>query len=82
MSALSLRYCFLTFDDIMLLAQGIKFNKTMVKLDLGKNALKSCVAKFFLDSLLDNFCLAELILDGNLLDNEFAVDLAHLLEQN
>ena len=81
-SALSFRFCFLKFDDIMMLSKGIKFNKTIVKLDLGKNALKPCVIKFFLESLLDNFCLAELCLCDNFLDNEFAADLAHLLEQN
>jgi hypothetical protein len=66
----------------MSLAKGIKFNKSMVQLDLGKNGLKSCVIKFLLESLLDNNCLTSLIVDGNFLDNEFAVDLAHLLEQN
>jgi Ran GTPase-activating protein (RanGAP) involved in mRNA processing and transport len=66
----------------MSLAAGLKFNKTIVKLGLANNALKACVVKFLLESLLDNFCLAELSLAGNFLDNEFAVDLAHLLESN
>jgi len=35
-----------------------------------------------LDGLLDNCTLAELNLAGNFLCNEFAVDLAHLLEAN
>ena len=81
-TALSFRFCYLEFDDIILLSKAISFNKTIVKLDLGKNALKSCVTKFFLDSLSDNICLSDIRLDGNLLDNEFAVDLAHLLEGN
>mmetsp|Transcript_12756 Transcript_12756/g.21530 ORF Transcript_12756/g.21530 Transcript_12756/m.21530 type:complete len:225 (-) Transcript_12756:230-904(-) len=81
-TALNLKFCFLTFDDILMLSKGIKFNKTIVTLDLGKNGLKSCVVKFFLESLLDNFTLAHLSLAGNFLDNEFAVDLGHLLEQN
>lgn len=81
-TALSLKFCFLTFEDMMNLSKGIKFNKTIVKLDLSKNAIKSCVIKFLLESLLDNYCLAELLLAGNFLDNEFAVDLAHLLESN
>ena len=38
--------------------------------------------KFFLEDLVDNTCLAELNLAGNLLDDEFACDLAHLLEVN
>ena len=66
----------------MSLAAGLKFNKTIVKLGLANNGLKACVVKLLLESLLDNFCLAELSLAGNFLDNEFAVDLAHLLESN
>ena len=66
----------------MSLAAAFKFNKTIVKLSLANNGLKSCVAKFLLESLLDNFCLAELSFAGNFLDNEFACDLAHLLESN
>ena len=57
----------------MSLAAGLKFNKTIVKLGLANNGLKACVVKFLLESLLDNFCLAELSLAGNFLDNEFAV---------
>jgi Ran GTPase-activating protein (RanGAP) involved in mRNA processing and transport len=40
------------------------------------------VLKFLLESLIDNTCLAELRVAGNQLDDEFAVDLAILLEQN
>lgn len=54
----------------------------MVKLDLGKNALKPCTARFILDALLDNYCLAEVSFAGNFLDDEFAVDLAGVLEDN
>jgi Ran GTPase-activating protein (RanGAP) involved in mRNA processing and transport len=85
-TGLSLKFCYLDFtsskNDIMMLADGLRFNKTIVKLDLSKNAIKSCMAKFLLDALEDNYCLAHLDLSGNYLDNEFAVDLAHLLEGN
>jgi Ran GTPase-activating protein (RanGAP) involved in mRNA processing and transport len=81
-TALNLKFCYLTFDDILALASGIKFNKSIVKLDLSNNGLKPCVAKFFLEALLDNFCLADINFAGNFLDNEFACDLAHLLESN
>lgn len=66
----------------MLLADGLRFNKTLVKLGLANNGLKACVVKFLLDALSDNICLADLNLAGNFLDNEFAADLAHLLETN
>jgi Ran GTPase-activating protein (RanGAP) involved in mRNA processing and transport len=81
-TALSFKFCFLTFEDIMSLANGLKYNKSIVKLDLSNNGLKACVAKFMLESLLDNYCLADLSFAGNFLDNEFACDLAHLLESN
>lgn len=80
--ALNLNFCYLEFEEMMALSDGIKFNKTIVKLDLSHNALKACVVKFFFDALDDNYCLAHLILAHNFLDNEFAVDLAHLLENN
>ena len=51
------------------LANAIRFNKTLVKLDLSKNALKSCVVKFLLDSLLDNVCLVYLDMSSNFLDD-------------
>ena len=66
----------------MQLAEGIRFNKTLVKLDLSHNALKSCVMKFVFDALDNNYSLAHLLLQSNFLDNEFAVDLAHILENN
>ena len=81
-TALNFKFCYLTFDDILALAAGMKYNKTIVKLDLSNNALKACVVKFFLESLLDNYCLTDLSFAGNFLDNEFACDLAHLLESN
>jgi hypothetical protein len=49
---------------------------------MSKNAIKSVTSKWLLEALVDNYCLAHLDLSGNFLDNEFAVDLAHLLETN
>lgn len=40
------------------------------------------MVKYLLDPLVDNACLVDLKLAGNYLDDEFAVDLAHLLEVN
>lgn len=81
-TALSFKFCFLEFDDLLLLADGVKFNKTLVKLDLSHNCFKSCQIKFFFEALLDNCSIADLDFSGNFLDDEFAVDLAHLLESN
>lgn len=54
----------------------------MVKLDVSHNALKPCTARFILDALLDNYCLSEVSFRGNFLDDEFAVDLSGVLEDN
>ena len=82
LTALSLKFCYLEFDHLLSLGEGIKYNHTLVKLDLSSNGLKPCTLKFFLESIVDNTSLADLNLAGNFLDNEFAVDLAHLLEFN
>jgi len=81
-TALSFKFCYIDFDQILMLGDGLRFNKTIVKLDLSSNALKACWTKFLFEALLDNYCLAHLDLSNNFLDNEFAVDLSHLLESN
>jgi len=82
LTSLTLRYCFLSTDQIIQLSSALRFNKTLVKLDLSHNALKSCMANFILQSLLDNVCLSDLNISSNVLDDEFAADLAGLLEHN
>ena len=93
--ALNLRFCFLDlqpsyenelltqcFTDFILLANSVRFNKTLIKLDLSNNVLKSCTVKFLISALDNNFYMTDLNLANNFLDDEFAVDLAHLLEDN
>lgn len=70
------------FDELLALANAVKYNTTLVKLDLSNNGFQSYVFKFFMEALVDNTALAHLNVSGNFLDNEFAVDLAHLLEAN
>lgn len=82
LTGLDLRFCYLTFEDICLLANGLQFNTTLVKLDMGNNALKRNFLKFLLDELYDNTTLVDLRLANNLLDDEFAMDLGNLLEKN
>ena len=79
---LNLKFCYLSFNDILALAEGLKTNHSLIKLDLSNNALKACMVKYLLDPLVDNATLVDLKLAGNYLDDEFAVDLAHLLEVN
>jgi hypothetical protein len=82
LSSLSLKFCFISFEQLVDLANALRFNKSLVKLDLSHNGLKSSVVKFLLDSLLDNVCLSELNLGSNFLDDNFAKDLAVVLENN
>ena len=65
-----------------MLANALRFNKTMVKLDLAKNALRSCVVKYLLEALFDNVCLVHVDLSGNFLDDSFARDLSIVLQHN
>ena len=54
LTGLSLKFCFLTFDHCMQLANALRFNKTLIKLGLSNNGLKSCTAAYILDALTTN----------------------------
>ena len=82
LTALCLKYCFLTFEQIIPISNGLRVTKNLVKLDLSNNGLKSSVCKFLLDSLTVNMSITEINFHGNFLDYEFAVDLSHVLENN
>ena len=82
LTSLNLKFCYLSFEQIQQLSNALRFNKTLVKLDLSSNALKPIVASYLLDAMLDNMCLTEVNFSNNFLDDEFAVDLSMLLEDN
>ena len=82
LTALCLKYCFLTFEQISSLSNALRLNKSLVKLDLSNNGLKPGPCRFLLDSLQVNMSLTEVNFHGNFLDNEFAVDLSYVLERN
>jgi Ran GTPase-activating protein (RanGAP) involved in mRNA processing and transport len=82
LTSLNLKFCFLSFEHIQLLSNALRSNKTLVKLDLSKNGLKSYTAKYFLDALQINEHLMNINFHGNLLDDDFAYDLAKILSQN
>jgi Ran GTPase-activating protein (RanGAP) involved in mRNA processing and transport len=67
---------------LALLGKALRVNKTLVKLDLSHNGLKTFSAKFIIKALHDNMTLTELNLGYNYLDSSFAKDLAYLLEHN
>jgi hypothetical protein len=79
---LSLKYCFLSFEQILSLSNALRFTKNLVKLDLSNNGIKPKSAAFLLDSIQQNVSLTEVNFHGNFLDNEFAVDLSYVLEKN
>ena len=41
LTALSLKFCYPTFEQVVELANGLRFNKTLVRLDMSSNGLKS-----------------------------------------
>lgn len=82
LTGLCLKYCFLPFESLLPFSNALRINKNLVKLDLSNNGLKPSVLRFVLDALQVNMSLSEINLHGNLLDNEFAVDLSYVLERN
>ena len=60
----------------------MRTNKTLVKLDLSNNGLKHFTARYFLDAMLINEHLKIVNFHGNLLDDQFAVELADMLSKN
>lgn len=82
LTALNLKYCFLDFEYFVQLADALRFNKSLIKLDVSNNALKACTAKYLVDSLKDNQNLTEINFHGNFLNDDFAFMLAELLDIN
>ena len=60
----------------------MRFNKTLVKLDLSNNGLVSPVANYLVDALRVNIFISEVNFHGNTLDDEFAFEVAQLLQHN
>ena len=82
LTTLSLKFTYPNFEQLLELASALRFNKTLVRLDLSSNALRPQACRFLLDALLDNVSLVDLNLSSNFLDDEFAGDLAIVLGQN
>ena len=82
LTALNLKFCFLQFDQIKKLADSLRYNKTLVKLDLSNNGLTPRVGNYLLDALLVNSFLSEINFHGNRLNDDFATEFASLLENN
>ena len=82
LTGLSLKFCFLSFEHCLQLQDSLTFNKSLIKLDLSNNGLKSSTAKYILEALYTNQTLSEISFANNFLDNEFAKDLAKVLECN
>ena len=76
LTGLSLKFCFLTFENCLKLRDALEFNKTLIKLDLSNNGLKSVTASYILEALKINQTLSEISFANNFLDNDFAKDLA------
>ena len=64
------------------LSNALRFNKSLVKIDLSHNGLKSFTAKYVLEALIDNTSIMEVNFSGNFLDDQFGIDLARTLKNN
>ena len=82
LTALNLKFCYLGFDMIKKLADSLKYNKTVVKLDLSNNALTPRVGNYLLECIKPNQYLSEINFHGNRLNDDFAAELAVLLRDN
>ena len=82
LTALNLKFCYLGFDQIKKLADALRFNKTLVKIDLSNNALTPHVGNYLLEQLKTNIYISEIKFHGNRFDDEFAMHLAELLQFN
>ena len=82
LTALSLKFCFLNFFQLKRLADALRENTTLVKLDLSNNGLESGAARFVVKALHENETLSDVDFHGNQLDDVFAEALAGLLESN
>lgn len=51
------------------LSNALRFNKSLVKIDLSHNGLKSFTAKYVLEALIDNTSIMEVNFSGNFLDD-------------
>lgn len=81
-TALNLKFCFLSFDQIKKLADSLKYNKTLIKLDLSNNALTPLVGNYLLEQLKPNIYISDINFHGNRLTDDFATSLAELLQHN
>ena len=65
LTALNLKFCFLTFEQVKKLADSLRFNKTLVKLDLSNNGMKNRVGCYLIDALVVNTHISEVNFHGN-----------------
>lgn len=82
LTGLCLKFCYLTGEQLFDLAAALRYNKTLVKLDLSNNGMVYYHARYILEALCDNTALSEISFSGNFLDDMFGKDLAITLEKN
>ena len=82
LTQLSINFCFLDFKACQVLAKGVQANHSLVKLDLGDNALQSQHLSSLLEVLTHHQYLGLLNLRKNQLDDVFAKQLAQVLSYN
>lgn len=82
LSEISFKSCFLKDEMIEQLAQKLKVNRTLQKLNLSCNGLQCGIGIKIIQALHNNNTLMDLDISFNCLKNKFATELAKLLEEN
>lgn len=82
LTALNLSSCSLKARDVLLLAESLRHNKSLIKLDLSANGLDSKCGGYIANVLSVNFSLGVLSLADNELLDEFIDTLVASLKKN
>ena len=82
LSSLNLSQCFLDSRSIVIIAEAIKHNRSLVKLDLSYNGITTNIGRYIAMALRLNASLGILNLSHNNLDDKFCSILALELNNN
>lgn len=81
-TALSFKFSFLDTKNVFMISKALEVNRTLVKLDLSKNALSPICGVYLMKALRENIILNDINFSGNFLNDEFAFEFARTLKFN
>ena len=82
LSSLNLSQCYLDSRSIVIISEGLKHNRSLVKLDLSYNGLVTNIGRYLAMALKINTSLSIINLSNNNLDDRFCAILAEELKNN